>query len=198
MNIGLFFGTFNPIHIGHLIIANYMAQRPELDQVWFVVTPQNPHKQKDTLLKDQYRLDMVREAIQDNPKLRVSDIEFKLAKPNYTISTLSHLQDQYPEHQFALILGEDNLRSFQSWHNWEQIIAKHSLFIYPRNKTDNEKTTAIQNNLLQHPSIHFCEEVPVIGISASQIRARLKANQDCRYLLSDSVYEYLLARNYYH
>ena len=136
MKIGLFFGTFNPIHVGHLIIANHMAQHANIDQVWLVVTPHNPHKEKATLLADHLRLDMVRDAIFNAPQLKASDIEFHLPKPNYTISTLTHLQEKYPQDEFSLLLGEDNLRSFHKWYNWEQIIAKHRIFVYPRQRAD--------------------------------------------------------------
>ena len=132
MNIGLYFGTFNPIHVGHLIIANYMVEHTDVDQVWMVVTPQNPLKDKSTLLKDSHRLNIVREAIEDNVKLRASDIEFHLSKPNYTISTLTHLNEKYPEHQFSLIMGEDNLRTFHKWYNHEVILANHTIYVYPR------------------------------------------------------------------
>ncbi|MCL4857362.1 MAG: nicotinate-nucleotide adenylyltransferase, partial [Flavobacteriales bacterium] len=140
MNIGLYFGTFNPIHIGHLIIANYMVEFTDLDQVWLVVTPQNPLKKKSTLLADYHRLAMVELAVEQNEKLKASTIEFNLQKPSYTINTLAYIKEKYPKHQFSLIMGEDNLRTLHHWKNYEQIIDNHKIYIYPRALTEQEKT----------------------------------------------------------
>ncbi|HRA74348.1 MAG TPA: nicotinate (nicotinamide) nucleotide adenylyltransferase, partial [Flavobacterium sp.] len=130
MKIGLYFGTFNPIHVGHLIIANHMAEYSDLDQIWMVVTPHNPHKQKSTLLDDYHRLEMVHLATKDYPKIKPSDIEFKLPQPNYTVNTLAHLQEKYPTYEFALIMGEDNLNSLHKWKNYEVILQNHDIFVY--------------------------------------------------------------------
>ena len=138
MNIGLYFGTFNPIHVGHLIIANHLAEHTDLDEVWIVVTPQNPLKQKKSLLADFHRLAMVKEAIDDNRKLKASDVEFKMPRPNYTIHTLTHLIEKYPSNNFALIMGEDNLRGLHRWFNYEQILEKHKIYVYPRVLTIQE------------------------------------------------------------
>ena len=196
MKIGLFFGTFNPIHVGHLIIANHMAQHPDIDQVWLVVTPHNPHKEKATLLADQMRLDMVRDAIYDSPQLKVSDIEFHLAKPNYTISTLTHLQEKYPTDEFSLLLGADNLSSFQKWYNWEQILAHHKLYVYPRIA---EATVELGSSteLSKHPNIEHVKDVPILGISASFVRAQLAAGKDCTFLLTEPVLKYIAERGLY-
>lgn len=196
MKIGLFFGTFNHIHVGHLIIANHMAQHATIDQVWFVVTPHNPHKEKATLLADHLRLDMVRDAIFDAPHLKASDIEFHLPKPNYTISTLTHLQEKYPQDEFCLLLGEDNLRSFHKWYNWEQIVAKHQIFVYPRLK---EEATESQPNplLVSHSNIEFVHDVPILGISASYVRKRLAAGKDCSFLLTEPVIKFISDRGLY-
>ena len=132
MRIGLYFGTYNPIHVGHLIIANHMAERDDMDQVWLVVTPQNPLKSNSNLLADYHRLALVKIAIDDNFNLRASDVEFNLPKPSYTVDTLAHLREQYPEHQFALIMGEDNLRTFHKWKNYEVILERHQIYVYPR------------------------------------------------------------------
>ena len=132
MKVGLYFGTFNPIHVGHLIIANYMTQYADLDQVWIIVSPQNPLKQKNTLLADYHRLALVRAAIEDNPKLTVSDIEFHLPIPSYTATTLTYLKEKYPEKEFSLIMGEDNLRTFHKWFNHEMILENHQIYVYPR------------------------------------------------------------------
>ena len=196
MRIGLFFGTFNPIHVGHLIIANHMAQHPAIDQVWLVVTPHNPHKEKSTLLADHLRLDMVRDAIYESPHLKASDIEFHLKKPNYTISTLTHLQEKYPQDEFSLILGADNLRSFHKWYNWEQILSKHRLYVYPRvadGSTDLNETPAF----IEHQHIEFVTDVPLLGISASFVRARLAAGKDCSFLLTEPVLQYITDRHLY-
>lgn len=190
MRIGLYFGTFNPIHVGHLIIANHMAQHSQIDQIWLVVTPQNPHKEKNSLLADQLRLDMVREAIYEHPHLHASDIEFKLPKPNYTISTLTHLIEKYPMHEFSLLIGEDNLRTFHKWYNWEQILSKHKIFVYPR-ASQSDAPSKIEALNLEHPHIHWINDVPMLGISASQIRARLAAGKDCSFLLTERVFKYI-------
>ncbi len=194
MKIGLFFGTFNPIHVGHLIIANYMAQHPDIDQVWLVVTPHNPQKEKSTLLADHLRLDMVRDAIYDCPQLKVSDIEFHLAKPNYTISTLTHLQEKYPNDEFSLLLGADNLRSFQKWYNWEQILAHHKLYVYPRIAAAELK---VSDELSKHPNIELVKDVPILGISASFVRTQLAAGKDCSFLLTDPVVKFIKDRRLY-
>lgn len=196
MRIGLFFGTFNPIHVGHLIMANHMAQHPQIDQVWLVVTPHNPHKEKSSLLADHLRLDMVRDAIYDNPLLKVSDIEFKLNKPNYTISTLTHLKESYPNDEFNLLVGADNLSSFQKWYNWEQILAHHKLYVYPRTPQKGENPS-LATALLAHPNIEVVEDVPIIGVSASHIRKRLESGLDCSYLLTEPVLRFVTERGLY-
>jgi len=196
MKIGLFFGTFNPIHVGHLIIANHMAQHATIDQVWLVVTPHNPHKEKSTLLADHLRLDMVRDAIFDAPHLKASDIEFHLPKPNFTISTLTNLQEKYPQDEFCLLLGEDNLRSFHKWYNWEQILANHQIFVYPR--LTEEGTEGQQHtSLAWHPNIEFVKDVPILGISASHVRKRLAAGKDCSFLLTEPVIKFIADRGLY-
>ena len=131
MIIGLFFGSFNPIHVGHMIIANVMVETTDIDRVWFVVSPQNPFKQRKTLLPEFDRLDMVREAIHDNYNLEVTDVEFHMPKPSYTVDTLAYLMDKHPEHEFRLIIGEDNLTHFHKWKNHEAIL-QHGLYVYPR------------------------------------------------------------------
>ena len=129
MKIGLYFGTFNPIHVGHLTIANHLAEHSDLDQVWFVVTPHSPFKKKSSLLDDHQRLEMVYLATKDYPNLKQSDIEFKLPQPNYTINTLTYLEEKYPDHEFALIMGEDNLKSFHKWKNYELILERYSIYV---------------------------------------------------------------------
>ena len=132
MKIGLFFGSFNPMHIGHKVIASYMSEFSELEQVWFVVSPQNPLKQKQSLLDQYHRLMIIRMEVEDNPKLYASDIEFNLSQPSFTIDTLVHLKEQYPENDFSLIIGADNLQNFHKWKNYEQILVDYSVYVYPR------------------------------------------------------------------
>lgn len=198
MRIGLFFGTFNPIHVGHLVIANYMAQCTDLDQVWLVVTPQNPLKQKSTLLPDFHRLMLVKEGIEDNPKLKASDVEFALKKPNYTIHTLTHLMERYPQHEFALILGEDNLRTLDKWFNYKQILEQHKLYVYPRALTDAERESDLKSsNFLSHKHVIFCADVPMMNISSTFIRNAIKQGKDVSYLLTEPVKKYVEEMNFY-
>lgn len=203
MNIGLYFGTFNPIHIGHLVIANHIAEQTTLDQVWFVVTPQNPLKNKNSLLKDGHRLAMVREAVYDSPKLKASDIEFGLSKPNYTSNTLAHIIDKYPTHSFSLIMGEDNLRNFHKWKNHENILSNHTIYVYPRVLTSQEEKESISVNneqidkLKANKNIIYCQDAPVMKVSASFIRKSIKEKKDVRFLLSESVHKYVEEMHFY-
>jgi len=185
MNIGLYFGTFNPIHVGHLIIANHMAEFSDLDQVWMVVTPHNPHKQKSTLLDDYHRLEMVHLAAQDYPKIRPSDIEFKLPQPNYTVNTLAHLMEKFPQHQFSLIMGEDNLNSLNKWKNYEVILQYHHIYVYPRLNSGE-----IDRQFINHPKIHRIG-APVIELSSTFIRDSIKLNKNIAPMLPQKVWEYI-------
>ncbi|MEN8187514.1 MAG: nicotinate (nicotinamide) nucleotide adenylyltransferase, partial [Bacteroidota bacterium] len=168
MKIGLFFGTFNPIHIGHLIIANHLVEFSDLDEVWFVVTPHNPFKEKKTLLADNHRLRMVTEACEGYPRLKPSNIEFGLPQPNYTVNTLAYLHEKHPKHHFNLIMGEDNLQSFHKWKNSEVILENHDIYVYPRVYQD--KTSS---QFEKHPKIHKVD-APVVEISATFIRKAIK------------------------
>lgn len=198
MKIGLYFGTFNPIHVGHLVIANYMADFTDLDQVWLVVTPQNPLKQKSSLLADYHRLSMVKEAIDDNSKLQASDIEFQLNKPNYTVHTLAHLQERFPKHDFALILGEDNLRTLHKWYNYEVILKNHKLYVYPRAMTDQEQTDQEHfSDLKGNSNVFYCSGAPVMNLSSTFIRNAIKTGKDVRYLLTEPVFKYVDEMNFY-
>ncbi|MEN9303191.1 MAG: hypothetical protein RL264_1620 [Bacteroidota bacterium] len=203
MKVGLYFGTFNPIHIGHLIIANYMAEYTDLDQIWMVVSPHNPLKDKKTLLADFHRLALVKEAIDDNPKLRASDVEFKLSKPSYTISTLTHLGEMYPNNEFSIIMGEDNLRTFHKWYNHDKILEKHRIFVYPRVLTLQEEQEVKQlsmnllNDFKKHPNVVFCEDAPVMKVSSSFIRQAIQDGKDVRYLLTEPVFNYVDKMNFY-
>jgi nicotinate-nucleotide adenylyltransferase len=191
MKIGLYFGTFNPIHVGHLIIANHMAEHSDLDQVWMVVTPHNPLKKKSTLLDDYHRLQMVHLATEDFPKIKPSDIEFKLAQPNYTVNTLVHLQEKYPDHEFSLIMGEDNLKSFHKWKNYEAILEHHDIYVYPRISSEIENLT-----FKNHPKIHLID-APVVEISSTFIRDNIKKGKNVQPLLPLKVWEYIDHNNFY-
>ncbi|MGZ0015560.1 nicotinate (nicotinamide) nucleotide adenylyltransferase [Yeosuana sp. AK3] len=191
MKVGLFFGSFNPIHIGHLVIANHMVEYSPLDQVWFVVTPHNPFKNKSTLLDNYQRLEMVYRATQDYTKLKPSDIEFNLPQPNYTINTLVYLQEKYPQHEFALIMGEDNLKSFHKWKNYELILANHDIYVYPR---VSEQT--IETQFDGHKKIHVIN-APLMEISSTFIRQAIKNGKNVQPMLPQHVWEYLDEMNFY-
>ena len=203
MNVGLYFGTFNPIHVGHMVIASYMLEHTGLDQVWFVVTPQNPLKNKKSLLQDSHRLALVREAVDESPNLKASDIEFGLSKPNYTTNTLAHLMEKYPKHAFSLIMGEDNLRNFHKWRNYEHILKEHQIFVYPRVLTLQEQSEGtIMNNsqiekLKKEKNVVYCEGAPVMKISASFIRQAIKEGKDVRFLLTEPVHKYVEEMHFY-
>lgn len=187
--IGLFFGSFNPIHVGHLIIANIMAENTDLKKVWFVVSPQNPFKPAKSLLHEFDRFDMVRSAIHDNYRLEVSDIEFNLPKPNYTIHTLAYLKDKHPDKEFRVIIGEDNLESFQRWKNHEIILRDYGLYVYPR--------PGVQlSELKVHPNVKFVE-APLLDISATYIRNCVKDGKSIRYMVPPAVEEIIRAKGYY-
>ncbi|MGX7667336.1 nicotinate (nicotinamide) nucleotide adenylyltransferase [Flavobacterium pedocola] len=185
MKIGLYFGTFNPIHIGHLIIANHMAEHSDLDQIWMVVTPHNPHKQKQSLLDDYHRLHMVHLATEDYPKIKPSDIEFKLPQPNYTVNTLAHLQEKHPAYEFCLIMGEDNLNSLHKWKNYEVILQNHDIYVYPRAASGE-----IDQQFVSHPKIHRIG-APILELSSTFIRESIKKGKDIRPMLPAKVWEYI-------
>ena len=189
--VGLFFGSFNPIHVGHLIIANHMAEFSDLEEIWMVVTPHNPHKKKKTLLDDVHRLTMVRIAIEDFPNLKASNIEFDLPQPNFTVNTLVILEEKYPTIDFCLIMGEDNLKSFHKWKNFELILDRHSIYIYPRITNKNDETTFSNDSKITEVA------APVVEISSSFIRKGIKANKNMRPLLPYKVWEYLDEMNFY-
>lgn len=191
MKIGLYFGTFNPIHIGHLIIANHMAEYSGLDQIWMMVTPHNPLKKKDTLLDDYQRLQLVFLATEDYPKMKPSDFEFKLPQPNYTVNTLSHLKDKYPTYEFSLIMGEDNIKTFHKWKNYEIILENHDIYVYPRIslETDNSE-------FKNHPRIHHIN-APIVEISSTFIRENIKNKKNVQPLLPAKVWEYIDHNNLY-
>jgi len=189
MKIGLFFGSFNPVHSGHMVIAQYMAEFTDLEQVWLVVSPQNPLKPKATLLSDVHRLALVRHAVGYYRKLKASNIEFKLSQPSYTVTTLVHLKEKFPQHTFALILGSDNLDTFHKWKNYEQILAEHELYVYPRKGSTG-------GNLLHNKSVKVVD-APLMEISASFIRNAIRDKKDVHYMMPEAVWEYIKEMNFY-
>ncbi|OIQ17751.1 nicotinate (nicotinamide) nucleotide adenylyltransferase [Lacinutrix sp. MedPE-SW] len=191
MKIGLYFGSFNPIHIGHLIIANQLVENSDLDQIWFVVTPHNPFKKKSTLLDNHQRLEMVYLATKDYDKLKESNIEFNLPQPNYTINTLTYLQEKYENHEFSLIMGEDNLKSFHKWKNYEVILENHNIYVYPR-ISEGKIDTQFNN----HKKIHSVD-APIMEISSTMIRKAIKQGKNVVPLLPKNVWEYLDEMNFY-
>ena len=184
MKVGLYFGTFNPIHIGHLIIANHLAENSDLEQIWLVVTPHNPLKKKSTLLDDYHRLEMVHLATRDYPKLKPSDIEFKLPQPNYTVNTLAHLQEKFPQNEFALIMGEDNLNSLQKWKNYEVILQNHEIYVYPRITAEPQPKLAFLENF--KAKIHTVD-APTVEISSTFIRNAIKEKKNINPMLPEKV-----------
>ena len=191
LKTGLFFGSFNPVHIGHLIIANHIVEHTDIDEVWLVVTPHNPHKKKATLLSDFQRLSMVRLAVENYPKIKASNIEFDLPQPNYTINTLTVLQEKYPDKQFVLLMGEDNLASLPKWKNFEAILDYYQIYVYPRL---HEKI--IPDFLKTHPSV-IQIKAPIIELSATQIRKDIKNKKNTRPMLPPEVFKYLDEMNFY-
>lgn len=189
MKTGLFFGSFNPVHNGHMVIANYFAEFSDLDQVWFVVSPHNPLKPVGSLLNDFQRLQLVELAIGDYRKMKVSKIEFGLPKPSYTINTLTHLQEKYPQHEFVLIMGSDNLHTFHKWKNYEQILEYYSIYIYPRPGFDG-------GDFKNHPKVKFIE-APLMEISSTFIRNAIKSKKDVRFMMPEKVADYIDEMNFY-
>ncbi len=189
MKIGLFFGSFNPIHTGHLIIANYMAHYTNMDKVWLVVSPHNPLKDKKALINMYDRLEMTKLATEQASDIFVSDAEFKLPKPSYTIDTLTHLHERYPEHQFSLIMGADNLVSLKKWKNYELILRDYHVYVYPRPGYED-------CDLNSHPSVTITE-TPVMEISSTFIRKALKEKKNVQYFVPDKVLDFIEAKNLY-
>ena len=190
--IGLFFGSFNPIHIGHLILANYILENSDMDELWFVVSPQNPFKDKKSLLTDHNRLDMVQLAVKNYPKMRASNVEFSLPKPSYTIDTLTYLKEKYPNYSFALIMGEDNLDSLSKWKNSEKLMSDYQIIVYPRTFEGEKK----DSEYLQHENINMVN-APIIELSATEIRNMIKEGKNVRPMLPPEVFEYLDGSSFY-
>ncbi len=190
-NIGLYFGTFNPIHIGHLIIANHMVENSDLDEIWMVVTPHNPFKKKSSLLDNHHRFEMVYRATEDYDKISPSDIEFKLPQPNYTVHTLAHISEKYPSNNFSLIMGEDNLKSLHKWKNYEAILEHHNVYVYPR-ISEGKVETQFDN----HPKIHRVN-APIVEISSTMVRNAIRDGKNIKPLLSATVWQYIDEMNFY-
>ena len=188
MKIGLFFGSFNPLHVGHKIIASYMVEFSKLDKVMFVVSPQNPLKNKQSLLEQHHRLMIIRMEIEDNPKLQVSDIEFSMPQPSYTIDTLIRLKERYPKNQYSLIMGSDNLQNFHKWKNYQQILEDYSIYVFQRPGFELNKF---------HKNIHVVKDVPYMQISASFIRSCIKSGKDVSYLMPEKAWKYIDEMNFY-
>lgn len=189
MKIGLFFGSFNPVHVGHMIIANFFVSQTDLEEVWMVVSPQNPLKEKKSLARDYDRLHLVKLAIGDNPKIKASNIEFSLPKPSYTIDTLTHLNEKYPDHNFVLLMGGDNLGTLHKWKNYQLILEHYGIYVYQRPDYD-------LGELKDHKSVRIFE-APLMQISASYIRKCRKEGKSIQYLVPESVHEHINASGLY-
>jgi nicotinate-nucleotide adenylyltransferase len=191
MQIGLFFGSFNPVHIGHMVIANHMISHTDLDKLWMVVSPHNPHKKKKSLANNYDRLNLLTKAIGDNTQISASDIEFSLPTPSYTIDTLTYLKEKYPNYTFSLIMGGDNLYSFHKWKNYELLLESHQILVYQR-------PTHELPEIASHPNIHILD-APMMNISSSYIRSEIEAKRSIRYLVPDSIHDNVLSiRAYTH
>lgn len=187
--IGLFFGSFNPVHVGHLIIANYMVTFTDLHEVWFVVSPQNPFKKKESLGNMYDRLEMVNLAIEHAENLRSSTIEFNLPQPSYTVDTLVHLHERHPDKEFVLIMGSDNLQSFHKWKNDELILRDYQIYVYPR---PGHQGYPLEN----HPSVTMTD-TPLMELSATFIRQAVKDGKSIRYFVPDPVLEFIDSKGLY-
>jgi nicotinate-nucleotide adenylyltransferase len=189
MKIGLLFGSFNPVHVGHLIIANYMANYTTLDKVWLVVSPQNPLKKYGDLINTYDRLEMCKLATDNSKNIEISDVELKLPAPSYTIDTLAHLKEKYPQHEFALIMGSDNLVSLPKWKNYKLILRDYQVFVYPRPGYEN-------TDLAAHPSVTITM-TPLMELSATFIRQSLKEKKNVQYFVPDVVLDFIESKNLY-
>jgi nicotinate-nucleotide adenylyltransferase len=186
--IGLFFGSFNPIHIGHLAIANYMLEFTDLEKIWFVISPHNPLKKKTSLLPDYHRFEMVFKAIEDDFEMKAIDVEFKMPQPSYTIDTLVRLKEKYPEHDFVVIMGGDSLESIQKWKNYETLLSDYQIYVYKRPGAKLPEVI--------HPNVNLYE-APQMDISASFIRNAIKSGKNIRYFLPHNVWEYIQEMHFY-
>lgn len=194
--VGLYFGSFNPVHLGHLVIANHMLQHADLEEVWLVVTPTSPHKQGIDLIPEKHRLQMVKLALADHPQLRASSVEFDLPRPNYTARTMEHLRVGHPSTAFSIIMGQDNLASFSTWQDHTALLDQHRLLIYPR---ISDHAVAIPNELdrwMTHPHVEV-QKAPLIAISSTYIRDAIMSGHDVQFLLPDAVVAYIGNNHFY-
>jgi len=189
MKIGLYFGSFNPVHHGHLIIANHILQNTDLEQLWFVISPQNPLKPSVALLNEYHRLFLVQVAIEGESRLRASDIEFKLPKPSYTVNTLAYLNEKYPNYQFAIIMGSDSFQNIKNWKNYQHLLENYPVYVYTRPGHIPARKEAAAN-------IYYLN-APMLEISATHIRNTVRSGKSIRYLVPDKVMEEIERNGYY-
>ncbi len=189
MKTGLFFGSFNPVHVGHLVIANYMVEFTDLESLWFVPSPQSPFKKKQSLLAANHRVMLLNAAIGDHPRLKVSDIELKMPVPSYTIDTLTYLKEKFPKRAFSLIMGADNLGSLTKWKNYEMILENHEIYIYPRPGVD-------PGALSSHENVHIVD-APLMEVSSTMIRDGIKKKKDLRFMVPHGVWEMISEMHFY-
>lgn len=190
LTVGLYFGSYNPVHVGHMAIANYVVEYTDIDQLWFVVSPQNPLKAKASLLDNYQRLEMVHRAINYDNRLKASNIEFSLPKPSYTIDTLAYIGEKFPDYHFKILMGSDNIENFHKWKNHEAILENYGIIVYPRPGFDRSK-------ILSHKNITIAEGAPLMEISSSFIRNAIKNGQDIRHFIPQKAWEYLDEMNFY-
>ena len=188
MKIGLYFGSFNPIHVGHLIIANHILNETEIEKIWFVVSPRNPLKSEAGLLDEYNRLHLVRRAVEEDKRIKTSDIEFHLPKPSFTVNTLAYLEEKYPKHQFFIIMGSDSFQNIHKWKNYQTIVNNYSIFVYKRPGFEIHNSINAKLQII---------ETPLLQISATQIRELIKRGKSVRYLVPDKVLEEIEMGNYY-
>lgn len=188
MKIGLYFGSFNPIHVAHLIIANHILNETDIEKVWFVVSPQNPFKLSSSLLNEYHRLHLVKLATENDTRIKVSDIEFGLPKPSYTIDTLAYLAEKHPEHEFCVIMGSDSFQNLPKWKNAALIINNYSLYVYLRPGFDIDSSSS--------PRLHIVN-APLLQLSSTQLRKYVKEGKSLRYLVPDKVLEEIEKGGYY-
>ena len=191
MKVGLYFGTFNPIHVGHMIIANHMVEYSDLDEIWMVVTPHNPFKKKSSLLDNHHRFELVYKATESYNKIKPSNIEFNLPQPNYTVNTLAYISEKHPKKEFSLIMGEDNLKGFHKWKNFQTILDHHKIYVYPRISEGS-----LEHKIKNHKKIQKID-APIIQISSTMIRNGIKNNKNVRPLLDKEVWTYIDEMNFY-
>ena len=189
MKIGLYFGSFNPVHVAHLIIANHVLNETDIEKVWLVVSPQNPFKQENSLLNEYHRLHLVRTATEEDNRIKASDIEFALPKPSYTVNTLTYLAEKHPEHQFAIIMGSDSFQKLYKWKNYEEILRKYKIFVYPR-------PGITETPFDKHPAVNFVN-APLMDISSTFIRKAIKEKKDVRFYLHQNVWQCIQESGFY-